>query len=75
MSADEGSEYDDDHQDQEEVLLDQELDGQDGRMDLEEDGPGADLPRMKINQVQIELPRKWETTPAQPILSMERTTL
>jgi hypothetical protein len=51
MSADEGSEYDDDIQDQEEILIDNEADGNDGRMDLEEDGTGEDGPRMKINQV------------------------
>ena len=50
MSADEGSDYDDEIQDQEEIVMDVELDGEQ-KMDLEDEGVGEDKPRMKINQV------------------------
>jgi hypothetical protein len=51
MSADEGSDYDDDVQDQEEIMIDNELDANDGRADHEDETSGAAQPRMRINQV------------------------
>lgn len=52
MSADEASDYDEDQPDQEEIMIENELDGGDDQMaeDGELDG-GRDHQRLKINQV------------------------
>ena len=73
MSADEGSEYDDEQQDQEEIMIDNEVDGQEARMDAEDQGV-EDQPRMRISQVPLAYHRKSGTTPAQRTPSTAKTT-
>lgn len=51
MSADEASEFDEDQQDQEEIMIDNELDHDiHGPEDMDQEG-SAEQSRMRINQV------------------------
>jgi hypothetical protein len=54
MSADGGSEYDEDQPDQEEIIIDNEIDAGDDHMMEEGDHEGGrDQQRLKINQVGV----------------------